>query len=219
MNRQLVLISSAFCLASAAIVTTALAQPATPPPAPGAQGRRGPADRPMPEPQMRPGGMRQRDDGMPPPATLKEQLRLTDAQQAEIRKVREGARRDRIRASADLKIASLDLRSLMRGDKVDEKAVAAKISEIQTARGALLKLRVDAAMAMKKVLTPEQQKKHSELRGQGRMGRGRMRGPDGMQGAPGAFRPGRNRRGDGPNGPAQGRNSPLGDGSDPSASF
>ena len=111
-------------------------------------------------------------------------LGLSEVQQADIRKAREATRRDRLRKSTDLKIASMDLRSLLRSEKVDEKAVAAKLVEVQAAQGALLKLRVDAALAMKRILTPEQQQKMSAMRGD--RGRGRMRqrmnrrGPNGF---------------------------------------
>ena len=111
------------------------------------------------------GPMKQRRD-------IKAELGLTDVQQADIRKARETAQRDRLRKSTDLKIANLDLKSLLRAEKVDEKAVAAKLAEAQAAQGALLKLRVDQALAMKRILTPEQQKKFAEIRGE--QGRARM---------------------------------------------
>jgi Spy/CpxP family protein refolding chaperone len=127
---------------------------------------------------------------------IKAELGLTEVQQADIRKAMEAAQRDRLRKSTDLKIARLDIRSLLRSEKVDEKAIAVKVAEAQTAQGALLKLRVDSALALKRILTPEQQKKLAEIRGeQGRalMGqrmkmRGMMRGTTGGpmgQGMPG----------------------------------
>lgn len=92
-------------------------------------------------------------------------LNLTEVQQAELRKVRETATRDRLRKSTDLRIARMDLRSLMGAEKVDEKAVGAKLAEVQAAQGALLKLRVDTALARKRILTPEQQKKMNGMPG------------------------------------------------------
>ena len=109
---------------------------------------------------------------------IKAELGLTDVQQADIRKAMEAAHRDRLRKSTDLKIANLDLKSLLRAEKVDEKAIAAKLAEAQAAQGALLKLRVDSALAMKRVLTPEQQKKLAEIRaenGRERMGERMMK--------------------------------------------
>ena len=108
---------------------------------------------------------------------VKAELGLTDAQKTELQKAMESNRRDRMRKTTDFKIASLDLKSLLRAEKVDEKAVAAKLAEVQAAQGALLKLRVDTALSMKKILTPEQQKKIGQLRGMNRMGqRMEMRG-------------------------------------------
>lgn len=107
-------------------------------------------------------------------------LGLTDVQKADIQKLRETSRKDRLRKSTDLKIARLDLHSLLRAEKVDEKAVAAKLAEVSAAQGAMLKLHVDSALAMKRILTPEQQKKMQAMRanrGQQRMNRGmRMQG-------------------------------------------
>ena len=108
------------------------------------------------------------------------ELGLTDVQKADIQKLRETSRKDRLRKSTDLKIARLDLHSLLRSDKVDEKAVATKLAEVQVAQGAMLKLHVDSALAMKRILTPEQQKTMQTMRanrGQNRMNRGmRMKG-------------------------------------------
>ncbi len=129
---------------------------------------------------------------------VKAELGLTDAQKADIQKAMESNRRDRLRKTTDLKIAGLDLRSLLRAEKVDDKAVAARLAEAQAAQAALLKLRVDTALAMKRILTPEQQKKMGELRaGRGmqhvgqRMkmrgmgqGPGRMGRPHGRSGRP-----------------------------------
>lgn len=126
-------------------------------------------------------------------------LGLTDVQKADLQKLRETSRKDRLRKSTDLKIARLDLHSLLRAEKVDEKAVAAKLAEVSAAQAAMLKLRVDSALAMKRILTPEQQKKMQSMRanrghqrmnrslrmkGQGRgnrqdRGRGRMNHPMG----------------------------------------
>ncbi len=122
---------------------------------------------------MQPGPMQRRQ-------ALKAELGLTEAQQADLRKAAEGAKRDRLRKTTDLKIAKMDLRSLLRADKVDEKAVAAKLAEAQAAEGALMKLRVDTVLAMKRILTPDQQKKLEQMRAArrgGRMGqRMKMRG-------------------------------------------
>jgi len=151
-----------------------------------AQTQDAPPNRPMPrrpgDGQMRPGA----PEGGPMQGAMqrrqaaKAELGLTDVQQADLRKAKESARRDRLRKSTDLKIARMDLQSLLRAEKVDEKAVAAKLAEAQAAEGALMKLRVDTVLAVKRILTPEQQKKLAQMRGErGRQGMGqrmKMRG-------------------------------------------
>lgn len=125
---------------------------------------------------------------------FRSELGLTDAQVADIQKSRDSARRERLLKTTDLRIARMDIRSLLRAEKVDEKALAAKVAEAQAAQGALLKIKVDSALAMKRILTPEQQKRFMEMRGahgRARMGqRMRMRGSAG----PGAARRGQGMR-------------------------
>ena len=140
---------------------------------------------------MRPGGQGPMEPGsMQRRQAAKAELGLTDVQQADIQKAVETARRDRLRKSTDLKIAKMDLRSLLRAEKVDEKAIAAKLAEAQAADGALMKIKVDTALAMKRILTPEQQKKFAQMRegrGRQRMGqRMKMRGIMNRRGMNGA---------------------------------
>ena len=145
----------------------ASAQPQEAPPNPPNQRRMGPGRAGAPGEGR---GIMQRRQA------VKAELGLTDVQKADLQKAMESNRRDRLRKTTDLKIASLDLTSLLRAEKVDEKAVAAKLAEVQAAQGALLKLRVDTALSMKRILTPEQQKimagqrmkMHGMGRGQGR---------------------------------------------------
>ncbi len=101
------------------------------------------------------------------------ELGLTDAQKTDLQKNREAVRRDRLRKTTDLRIARMDLKSLLRAEKVDEKAVSLKLAEVQAAQGALVKLKVDSVLAMKRILTPEQQKMIMDMRGR-RAGMKRM---------------------------------------------
>jgi len=128
----------------------------------------------------------------PRPPAPRVRLDLSDTQRAEIQKSREAARREGLIKRTDLRVAQMDLRSLLRADKVDDQAIAKKLAEVQAAQGALLKLRVDSALALKKILTPEQQKLLRENRGRrghASMGeRGNRRHaprPRGMHGRPG----------------------------------
>lgn len=172
MKTSLFLSSCAAALLLAPVLVSAQPQDVQPN-RPNPRGQ-GPGQPPEPGQMGQMGPMRARRD-------IKTELGLTEVQQADIRKATEAARRDRLRKSTDLKIANLDLKSLLRAEKVDEKAIAAKLAEAQAAQAALLKVRVDRALAMKRVLTPEQQKKLMEIRAenrQGRMGQ-RMRGMNG----------------------------------------
>ena len=178
MKRSLLLSSIAATLFLAPVLVSAQTQDVPPNgPNPRRQGQ------PPQDGRMGPMGQRAPMSPMKTRRDIKAELGLTDVQQADIRKAMETAHRDRLRKSTDLKIANLDLRSLLRAEKVDEKAVAAKLAEAQAAQGALLKLRVDTALAMKRVLTPEQQKKFAQIRGEIRQGRMRARpGIRGMRG-------------------------------------
>ena len=163
MKRSLLLSSIAATLFLAPVLVSAQTQDVPPNgPNPRRQGQ------PPQDGRMGPMGQRAPMSPMKTRRDIKAELGLTDVQQADIRKAMETAHRDRLRKSTDLKIANLDLRSLLRAEKVDEKAVAAKLAEAQAAQGALLKLRIDRALAMKRVLTPEQQKKLMELRSENR---------------------------------------------------
>ena len=136
-----------------------------------------PMERPVRE-RLRARLSQMRDEtGMKPRRDIREELGLSDVQKADIRKSVEGARRERLRKSTDLRIAQMDLRSLLRAEKVDEKAVTAKLAEVHAAQGALMKIRVDSVLSMKRILTPEQQKKVSEMR----QGRGRENARHRMQ--------------------------------------
>lgn len=171
MKPSVFLASFATALLLSPVLASAQTQDTAPnPPMPRRQGSGGPGGGQMQHPGPGSNGTRQAHPGMgmrEKRQSMKEALGLTEAQQIDLRKVRETATRDRLRKGADLKIASMDLKSLMRADKVDDKAIAAKLAEVQAARGALLKIRVDGALAMKRILTPEQQKKMAGMRGHG----------------------------------------------------
>lgn len=145
----------------------ASAQPQEAPPNPPNQRRMGPGRAGMPGENR---GMMERRQA------AQAKLALTDVQKADLQKAMESNRRDRLRKTTDFKIASLDLKSLLRAEKVDEKAIAAKLAEVQAAQGALLKLRVDTALSMKRILTPEQQKIMGQRMKMRAMGRGQGRG-------------------------------------------
>ncbi len=117
---------------------------------------------------------------------IKAELGLTDEQESQLRKLHGEQRKAHIRRRADLQIARMDLRELLAAKAVDDKAVAAKMKEINDLTAAGLKAHVDQRLAMRKVLTPEQiekmQQHHNRPRPQfrGRRGPRRSEGPPPM---------------------------------------
>jgi Spy/CpxP family protein refolding chaperone len=120
---------------------------------------------------------------------------LTDAQIAQLKKLRQDEEKQSIRRRADLRIAHMELNELLEAPTVDEKAVGLKVKALSDLESAALKARVDGQLAMRKIVTAEQLEKLRSLR------RERGRGWDGNRGPrPGGFGPGGHRPG-GPGGP------------------
>lgn len=118
-------------------------------------------------------------------------LDLTDAQRDRMRGIHEAQRRKDIQRHADLQLAAMDLRKLMRAEKADPMAVNAQIDKLSRLRADAMKSRFDTRQQALAVLTPEQLKRLRE--GEPRGG-GPGRGPGGPDRGPGG--PGR-----GPGGP------------------
>lgn len=95
---------------------------------------------------------------------LKQELGLSDQQLGDLRKLRLDQRRAAIRRRADAQLARLELQELMRAASVDEKAVQARVKELAELQAGALRARVDAQLAMRKLLTPEQRQKLEQLR-------------------------------------------------------
>jgi Spy/CpxP family protein refolding chaperone len=85
-------------------------------------------------------------------------LNLTDAQASQLRKIIVGMEESSIKTQADVAVAGIELRELLREDKPDHEAVMNKVSQIAQLRAQLMKQHVEALLAAKDVLTPEQQK-------------------------------------------------------------
>ena len=137
------------------------------PPGPGPGGRMGP------------GMGRGMGRGGRGPGELREKLNLTDDQKSKLADIHDRQAHAAIPIEADLRIASLDLRKLMRADKPDSRAIDAQIDRIASLRASLQKRHVAGMLEARMVLTPAQQKLMRE-QGGGMMGRG-MRGGRGMR--------------------------------------
>ena len=105
-------------------------------------------------------------------------LNLSDEQKKKIEAITDRQRRDGIKARADLELAGLDLRKLMRADAPDRSAINSQIDKVTSMRGTLRKAQVAAMLDMRAVLTPDQLKKWNDARP---MGRGGMSGMGGRR--------------------------------------
>ena len=85
-------------------------------------------------------------------------LGLSDQQADSLRKIIVGTETYTIKTGADIAVDSIDLRELLRADKPDRAAVMSKGDEISKSTSQLINHYLDAMLAAKAVLTPEQQK-------------------------------------------------------------
>ncbi len=102
--------------------------------------------------------------GRPDLATIQADLGLSAEQAAQLKKMKTDGRKQAIRQRADLAIARIELEELMDAPVVDQKAIDAKVKAISDLQAAELKARTDQQMALKRILTPEQQEKMKQLR-------------------------------------------------------
>jgi len=105
---------------------------------------------------------------------VKAYLNLTDQQVDRLRQILVEAEKSGVKTRADIAVGGIELRELLRTDKPDHDAVMAKVQELSNLRGQMMKERIEALLAAKSVLTPEQQKKiRSFIEGREGFGAGR----------------------------------------------
>lgn len=138
------------------------------------------------------------------PGMMFAMLDLSDAQKAKMRDIHENAARAQIQARADMQIARMDMRKLMRADRPDQGAINAQIDKMGQMRTAMQKTRVATMLEARAQLTPDQLKKMKELREKGPMMGGHP--GMGMGGHPGMGM----RDGTGPHGPGAATPKPKG---------
>jgi Spy/CpxP family protein refolding chaperone len=105
---------------------------------------------------------------------MKEALGINDAQAAELKKLRSEQQKKHVRHAADMRVAQMELRELLLAQTVDEKAVRAKAKQIADLHVAAANERVEAQLALRKVLNAEQAEKVMKAMGR-RHGREGMR--------------------------------------------
>jgi len=90
------------------------------------------------------------------------ELGLSAEQTQRVEEIRLKSERKAIKLKADLKLAQLDLRSLLQKDYPDKGAVYKKVEEIGALRTRLEKNRIDTRLEVHNLLSPEQRKKLRE---------------------------------------------------------
>jgi Spy/CpxP family protein refolding chaperone len=113
-----------------------------------------------------------RRPGRPDPAALQAELGLSAEQAAQMKKLWVDGRKQAIRHRADLAIARIELEELMDAPVVDQKAIDAKVKAMSDLQASGLKARTDQRLAMRRLLSPEQQEKMKQLVRRNRAERG-----------------------------------------------
>jgi Spy/CpxP family protein refolding chaperone len=119
--------------------------------------------------------------------SVREKLGITNEQFAKLQTVFLNSSKNAIRGKADLKIKHLELTHLMNADKVDRAQVEQKVDEISALRASLMKNQIEARLAVKETLSPDQLNKVREWREsqRGRLAQERMQRRMGMMRRPG----------------------------------
>ncbi len=98
----------------------------------------------------------------------RQELNLTDDQVKTLEKIRNDFKRDAIKRQADIKLARMDLREIIRQDKPDFTAAKSKTKQISELQLASKLAMIDAMEKGYNVLTKEQQEKLPQLRNERR---------------------------------------------------
>ena len=90
-------------------------------------------------------------------------LDLDEQQKTLIGEIKSRMMKEMIRRSADMRIAQIELKDLLRQDPVDMKAVEAKVKQLEMMRTEMHLSHIKAMEDIKTKLTPEQRKKLREM--------------------------------------------------------
>jgi Spy/CpxP family protein refolding chaperone len=111
------------------------------------------------------------------------QLGLSDAQRDRLQALHEANARKAVQRRADVQLAQMDLRKLVRSDKPDQAAINAQVDKIAKLRADGIKAAIDMRLQARTVFTPEQWKKlHSPPDGMGMHAPGMGHDHDGAPG-------------------------------------
>ena len=106
-------------------------------------------------------------------------LGLEGPQVERLRQIVLATEKANVKARAEMELRRIDLREALRADKPDRDEILKNVQEISDLRGGMMKHNVEAILAAKTVLSPEQQKKIFfliESRDEGGPGREAWRG-------------------------------------------
>jgi uncharacterized membrane protein len=106
-------------------------------------------------------------------------LGLADPQVERLRQIIVEAEKANVKTRAEIEVRSIELREALRADKPDRDEILKQVQEISDLRREMMKHQVEAILAAKAVLSPEQQKRLFSLlenRHEGRREEDEMRG-------------------------------------------
>jgi Spy/CpxP family protein refolding chaperone len=93
----------------------------------------------------------------------REELQLTPEQIQKLEALRSGFRKGAVKRSADLQVAELELKELLRTDPVDMAKVESQVKRIEALRGEQRLTRIKTIEEGKALLVPEQREKLNTL--------------------------------------------------------
>jgi Heavy-metal resistance len=106
----------------------------------------------------------------------REKLGLSADQAKNLEQLRDNFQKELIRKEADLRVAEMDLNSLLEAQPVDMSRIEAKVREIERLRADIRLARIRAIEKGKEQLTVEQRKKLQDLLGDQRLTRSQLGG-------------------------------------------
>jgi hypothetical protein len=92
-------------------------------------------------------------------ARVRTYLSLESPQVERLRQIVLETEKANVKVRAEIEVREIELREALRADKPDRDAILKKVQEISDLRGGMMKHNVEAILAAKAVLSPEQQRK------------------------------------------------------------
>ena len=100
----------------------------------------------------------ERPNAGPPHGRVLEKLNLSDTQKKDVENLNTDFAKQKVEQQAKIKIAAIELHSLMKADSPDKGAIEKKINEVSDLQAQNRMLGVDHWFSVNKLLNPDQQK-------------------------------------------------------------